>query len=160
MLGMNQTERIQFLQSIALFQGIQDQAWLADLADHLDELEFNAGDTILQTGEVGHLLYLLTRGQVRVSLNNVILAELASGTIFGEMALFDAQPRSASVTAVQPSHCLVLTQHQLYQAIKTNPTIALNLIHLLAGRVRSLNRLFGASEDLYQHTFKNRSYAA
>ena len=157
---MNQTERVQLLQSISLLQSVQDQGWLADLADHLDELEFGAGATIVPAGEAGHLLYLLTAGKATVPIDATTLAELNPGAVFGAMALLDTKPPSAPVTALQPTHCLALTQAQLYQAIKTNPTIALNLIHLLADRVRLLNRLFGASEDLYSPTLKTLSHAA
>ncbi|MFM7450305.1 MAG: Crp/Fnr family transcriptional regulator [Leptolyngbyaceae cyanobacterium] len=157
---MNQSERVELLQSISLLQAVPDQDWLADLADHLDELEFGTGATIVSAGQAGHLLYLLTTGKATVALDATTLAELSPGAVFGEMALFDTRQPSASVTALQPTHCLVLTQAQLYQAIKTNPTIALNLIHLLADRVRLLNRLFGASEDLYSPTLKTLSHAA
>jgi CRP-like cAMP-binding protein len=56
------------------------------------------------------------------------------------MALFDAEPRSASVTTLIPSDCLVLTQQQLYEAIEENPAIAVNIIRVLSHRIRDLNQ--------------------
>jgi CRP/FNR family cyclic AMP-dependent transcriptional regulator len=58
---------------------------------------------------------------------------------FGEMSLFDAEPRSASVTAISDCDCLVLTQQQLYEAIDETPDIAVNIIRLLSQRIRNQN---------------------
>jgi len=66
--------------------------------------------------------------------------QLEQGTCFGEMSLFDAEPRSASVTTLAPCDCLVLTQQQLYEAIDETPGIAVNIIRLLSRRIRELNQ--------------------
>jgi CRP-like cAMP-binding protein len=55
------------------------------------------------------------------------------------MSLFDSEPRSASVTALEECECLVLTQLQLYDAIDETPGIAVNIIRLLSRRIRELN---------------------
>jgi CRP-like cAMP-binding protein len=56
------------------------------------------------------------------------------------MSVFDAEPRSASVTTLEPCACLVLTQQQLYDAIDETPGIAVNVIRLLSRRIRELNQ--------------------
>jgi CRP-like cAMP-binding protein len=56
------------------------------------------------------------------------------------MSVFDAEPRSASVTTLEPCDCLVLTQQQLYDAIDETPGIAVNIIRLLSRRIRELNQ--------------------
>jgi CRP-like cAMP-binding protein len=141
--------RLAFLKQVPIFQDIGDESWLASLAEHLEEAPFPAGQTILHQGEAGHLLYLLLSGKVQVHLDGFPIAQLEAGAFFGEMALFDSQPRSASVTALEDSRCLLLTQAQIDQAIQVNPAIALNIIRVLTARVRSLNRLFGACEDVF-----------
>jgi CRP-like cAMP-binding protein len=78
------------------------------------------------------------------------LAYLDKGTTFGEMSLFDAEPRSASVTAIETCDCLVLTQQQLYDAIDETPGIAVNIIRLLSRRIRELNQKINAQESKIQ----------
>ena len=61
------------------------------------------------------------------------------------MSLFDAEPRSASVTTLTACDCLVLTQRQLYEAIDETPGIAVNIIRLLSRRIRELNQDLNSS---------------
>jgi CRP-like cAMP-binding protein len=65
---------------------------------------------------------------------------MGQGACFGEMSLFDAEPRSASVSTLEPCDCLMLTQMQLYDAIDETPGIAINIIRMLSRRVRELNQ--------------------
>jgi CRP-like cAMP-binding protein len=74
------------------------------------------------------------------------LAQLGKGKCFGEMSLFDAEPRSATVSTLEPCECLVLTQQQLYDAIDETPGIAINIIRLLSRRTRELNQKLNAAE--------------
>ena len=76
---------------------------------------------------------------MRVHSKEQELALLEKGSCFGEMSLFDAEPRSASVTAISGCDCLGLTQQQLYEAIDETPDIAVNIIRLLSRRIRSQN---------------------
>ncbi len=85
-------------------------------------------------------------GSVRVHLSDRELAQLKQGACFGEMSLFDAEPRSASVTTLEPCACLMLTQLQLYDAIDETPGIAINIIRLLSRRIRELNNKLNAYE--------------
>jgi len=145
----NQELRFEFLQKVAIFQEINNDPFLQELAKNLEEMVFPADHIIFSKGDQGHLLYLLVSGKVKVHLDDFTLAYLEPGAYFGEMALFESRPRAASATTVSESKCLVLTSQQVYQAIKQSPNIALNMIRVLAQRVRKLNRLFGASEELF-----------
>ena len=86
---------------------------------------------------MGRALYIVVAGKVRVHLEDKNLAILDKGSCFGEMSLFDAEPRSASVTAITNCDCLVLTQQQLYEAIDETPDIAVNIIRLLSRHIIS-----------------------
>lgn len=131
---------LQFLQDVPIFRDIERDSLLSQLAVNLEEVKFPAGHTILKQGESGALLYILVSGAVEVHLGGFQLAKLGPGAYFGEMSLFDSEPHSASVTTLEPCKCLVLTQAQIYQAIKTSPEIGLNIIRVLVGRVRLLNQ--------------------
>lgn len=110
------------------------------LASIMDELSFPEHHTIFTEGQEGRALYIVVKGQVKVHLQDgQTLAELKAGACFGEMSLFDAEPRSASVTTLAACDCLMLTQHQLYEAIDETPGIAINIIRLLSRRIRELN---------------------
>jgi CRP-like cAMP-binding protein len=82
---------------------------------------------------------VIVSGRVRVHIGKQELAQMDKGGFFGEMSLFDAEKRSASVTTLSVCDCLVLTQQQLYEAIDETPGIALNIIRILSRRIRELN---------------------
>ncbi|MCS6781697.1 MAG: cyclic nucleotide-binding domain-containing protein [Gloeomargarita sp. SKYBB_i_bin120] len=135
------TDRLMFLREVPIFRGIDDYDFLRDLAVEMVELRFQAGETIFERGDVGQLLYILSEGQVKIHIGDVELARLEAGAYFGEMSLFDSEPRSASVTALTPCTCLCLSHSQMQEAILNNPAIALNIIQNLCQRIRRLNQL-------------------
>jgi len=144
-------DRLQFLTELVIFRDLAQTEFLQQLATHLEEVQFSPDHTIFTQGDRGDLLYILFSGRVKVHFDEVQLAELGPGSYFGEMAIFESRPRSASVTTLDPCQCLVLTQEQVYQAIKERPKVAINMINVLCQRVRKLNRLFGASEEIFYH---------
>lgn len=105
----------------------------------MDELSFPNNHMIFAEGQEGRALYIVVSGRVKVHSREQVFAVLEKGTCFGEMSLFDAEPRSASITTLEPCDCLMLTQQQLYEAIDETPGIAINIIRLLSRRIRELN---------------------
>ncbi|MGL4377014.1 MAG: transcriptional regulator, partial [Microcoleaceae cyanobacterium] len=70
----------------------------------------------------------------------------------------DAEPRSASITTLEPCECLMLTQMQLYDAIDETPGIAVNIIRLLSRRIRELNQKLNVTkQSLEQATLESNS---
>lgn len=131
-------ERLLFIRRVSIFQELRDE-FLVKLASVMDELSFPPQHMIFQQGEEGRSLYIVVSGQIKVHIGEQELAQLAVGAIFGEMSLFDAQPRSASVTTLEACECLRLNQLQLQDAIEETPEIAVNVIRGLSRRVRELN---------------------
>lgn len=136
---LTSVERLLFVRGVPIFKELRDD-FLVRLASVMDELSFPKEYTIFTEGQEGRALYIVVSGRVRVHLGNRDLAELDEGACFGEMSLFDSEPRSASITTLEPCDCLVLTQQQLYDAIDETPGIAVNIIRLLSRRIRELNR--------------------
>jgi CRP-like cAMP-binding protein len=132
-------ERLLFIREVPIFKELRDE-FLVRLASVMDELAFPTNHTIFTKGQEGRSLYIVVSGRVRVHIEEQELVQLDQGACFGEMSLFDAEPRSASVTTLAPSECLVLTQQQLYEAIEETPGIAVNIIRLLSRRIRELNQ--------------------
>lgn len=139
-------DRLLFIRRVSIFQELRDE-FLIKLASAMDELSFPADHTIFAEGEEGRSLYVVVSGRVRVHLGDRDLAQLDKGTFFGEMALFDAEPRSASVTTLESCNCLTLNQLQLIDAIEETPEIAVNITRALSRRIRELNKKINSYES-------------
>ncbi len=131
-------DRLLLVRGVPIFKELRDD-FLVRLASIMNEVSYPTGRMIFAQGQEGRSLYVVVEGRVRVHLGDKDLAVLDKGSCFGEMSLFDAEPRSASVTAISNCDCLVLTQQQLYEAIDETPDIAVNIIRLLSRRIRSQN---------------------
>jgi CRP-like cAMP-binding protein len=157
---LTSVDRLLFVRGVPIFKELRDD-FLVRLASIMDELSFPSSHTIFTEGQEGRALYIVVSGQVSVHLKGQELAQLDTGTCFGEMSLFDAEPRSASVTTLDSCDCLMLTQQQLYEAIDETPGIAVNIIRLLSRRIRELNTELNDRQqevkDLAQQ--QNRIYA-
>jgi CRP-like cAMP-binding protein len=136
---LTSVDRLLFIRQVPIFKELRDD-FLVRLASVMSELSFPVNHRIFTQGEEGRSLYVVVSGRVRVHIGDRELVQLEQGTCFGEMSLFDAEPRSASVTTLEPCDCLLLTQQQLYEAIDETPGIAVNIIRLLSRRIRELNQ--------------------
>jgi CRP-like cAMP-binding protein len=131
------------LRRVEIFGGLSGRQ-IARLAKLVTRREFPEGTRILQRGDTGTALYILTRGRVTVTLPSEetdeerSVAELGPGAVFGEMALIDEGPRSANVTATEPSECLMLTRWDFSAEVRRSPDILGALLPVLCARLRRL----------------------
>jgi CRP-like cAMP-binding protein len=130
---------LQIVQSVPLFRDIEPESALTRLAARLEEVNFPANYTIVEQGTVSDKLFVLLTGRVQVKIGNLPLTIMTAGVHFGEISLFDGQPHSASIMALEPCTCLVLDRQQMHQAIAESPELGLSLIRGLVGRIRNLN---------------------
>ncbi|MBI2841287.1 MAG: cyclic nucleotide-binding domain-containing protein [Acidobacteria bacterium] len=104
---------------------------------------YRDGDTIVRQGEKGEHMYVIQMGQVEVveevGDKEVRLSVLGDGDIFGEMALFDHQARSATVRALGEVRVLTVDKRTLMRRLQEDPSFALRLIQRMASRIRELN---------------------
>lgn len=142
---LTSVDRLLFVRGVPIFKELRDD-FLVRLASVMDELSFPPNHTIFTEGQEGRSLYIVVSGTVKVHIGDRELAKLSQGACFGEMSLFDAEPRSASVTTLDRCDCLMLTQQQLYDAIDETPGIAVNIIRLLSRRTRELNQKLNIQE--------------
>ena len=122
------------------------------MSDHGLRIVFAQGETIFSEGEPGERAYLIERGQIDISFERkgrpVRIATLGAGEIFGEMALIDNRPRSATATAAAETEAIVIRRDQIQLVLKgADPTLAL-LLRVLLGRFRSMQGLLDATPDL------------
>jgi CRP/FNR family transcriptional regulator, cyclic AMP receptor protein len=145
---LTSVDRLLLVRRVPIFQELRDD-FIVRLASVMDELTFPSNHVMFRQGEEGRSLYIVISGRIRIHVDDRQLAVFSKGESFGEMAIFDTQPRSASATTLEPSECLELTQEQLYDAVEETPEISLNIIRVLSRRIRNLNQLineFGISE--------------
>ncbi|TLM76820.1 MAG: Crp/Fnr family transcriptional regulator, partial [Actinobacteria bacterium] len=131
------------LSAIPMFSDLSTEN-LETLAGMVQFRRFPKGAFIVSQNEVGTSMYLLVSGRVKVSLANtegkeLVLNYLEAPAHFGEMALVDAQPRSADVIAVTDVELFSLDGKDLSDAIKLQPRLALSLIATLSRRLRHTN---------------------
>ena len=121
---------------------------LAAIEPHLQRASYRKGDTIFREGHPGGEIFIVTKGTASAFLqtpNNAIrLATFAPGTVFGELAILDAGPRSATVVADEDIVCFVLTMPKFIALMENHPNVAVRILAAigreLSGRLRIANR--------------------
>ena len=132
-------EKVLFLKSIDLFSQIPGED-LAAIALISTEERRDQGDEVFAEGESGDALYMVLDGKVRVHKNERVIAELGERECFGEMAILDAAPRSATVTAIDESNLLKITREDFQEIMTEKPEIAMGVIKVLTRRLRDAIR--------------------
>jgi CRP/FNR family cyclic AMP-dependent transcriptional regulator len=106
----------------------------------IETLSFKAGDIIFREGDNALDLFVIRSGQVRIQIGNRTVAELSPDTIFGEMALIDDQPRSATAIAVTDVELVAVSEKQFLFLVGQTPYFALKVMRVLAQRLRQTNK--------------------
>lgn len=101
--------------------------------------EFRAGDVIFHQGDDAKELFVIQNGKVEVRLDDRVLETLSDYAIFGEMALIDAAPRSATAVAVSDVKLVPVGEKQFLFLISQTPHFALNVLRVMARRLRASN---------------------
>jgi hypothetical protein len=134
-------EKVIILKTVTLFAEVPDEV-LADVAAILDEVEVKAGETIFEKGDIGRCMYIIIDGDVRVHDGELTIALLGERDIFGELAVLDMEPRSASVTAVGDTRLFRLDQDALYELMADRIEVARGVIRVLCRFLRSRTASF------------------
>ena len=100
---------------------------------------YSAGDVIFRSGEQGDDFFVIRGGTVAIEVNGSIVERLGESEIFGEMALVDAKPRSATVIAETDCVVVPISEKQFLTMVEYAPTFALAVIRVLAHRLRQSN---------------------
>ncbi len=141
-------DRIQFLKTVPFFNELT--SWqLKKVSEIVFERFYDANELIFEQGQPGAALFLIIEGQVSVEMmqdhSTTTLALIEKGSFFGEMALLDEAPRSASARAVKRTKTLALYRNDLNRLIVSDPQTACHIYRALArivgDRLRSTNEL-------------------
>ncbi len=100
---------------------------------------FDTGQTIFQRGDQGEIMYVVTDGEVALSIGDRVLERVGPGGIFGEMALIEHKPRSATATATAPTKIAAVDQKRFLYCVSNTPFFALQVMQIMAGRIRRMD---------------------
>jgi len=133
------------LSKIPLFSHFADNE-LTELTKKIHRRRFEKNQIIFHKKDPGSSLYIITSGKVKIVLpsaegENVLVALLSTGDFFGELSLFDGEPRSATAVAVEPTEILTLLQEDFFQYLSVNPNASKEILAELSLRLRRTDEL-------------------
>jgi len=127
-------ERVALLRRVDLFADTPDRV-LAGVAQVLEEIEFESGDTVIEAGAVEDWLFIVVDGELEVVKGDHRIV-IPAGGVVGELAVLDPQPRSADVVARTPALAFRLRKPAFDEVMSTRPEIARGVVHELVRRLR------------------------
>ena len=136
-------EKILLLKEIEIFSGLS-AAELAAIANVTKERDYPADRRVIRQGDVGETVFLIIEGKVHVIMEKndgmeVVIDHIHAGGAFGEMALIDDSPRSATIQTVEPCRFLLLHKQEFKETALEFPGIALQICSVLSKRIRHLH---------------------
>ncbi|HLZ72364.1 MAG TPA: cyclic nucleotide-binding domain-containing protein [Dehalococcoidia bacterium] len=129
------------LTRVPLFRQL-GRAYMLDIAHNADLRDFDAGETIVAEGDPSESFYVIVRGSVEVLKEREkgaarVVTTLEDGQYFGELSIFDNQPRSATVRATKATTCLVIPRWEILQTVEASPEVSKRMLAYLSSRLRA-----------------------
>jgi len=157
-------DRSALLRTIPMFEELQSED-LDALANTLVERRFKGGQLIFNQGDKGTEMYVVADGHINIHLpgegsRRVSLKDITRGEYFGELALFDDKPRSASALATTDAILLELTRETLGDYLRKRPHAAMAILRTMAERLRETNAMLSerAAKNVVEEFEKNLSW--
>lgn len=115
-------------------------ASLSLFANERDTRKFSSGEIIFVEGDAGDEMFVVLDGAVRLSVTGRTVEKVVKGGVFGEMAIIDAEPRSATATAITDCTLASVTAQRFRALLAESPDFGLEIMRVLAARLRSMDR--------------------
>ena len=131
-------ERVVVLQGTALFAHTPENV-LSSIVPIMKEVTFQDGEEIFAKGDIGTSLFIVHDGQVGIFNGNQQLVTFGPGDFFGELALLDTEPRSATAAALGPVLAFRLDQEDFYDVMEERGEVLRNILRMLCQRIRRQN---------------------
>ncbi len=133
----------QLLGRVSIFSDLTPEQ-LTGLASVTVPRSWSAGEVIFREGDAGDTCYVVQNGCVRVTRNHsdgrtITLAELRTGDLFGELAMFDSEKRSATVEAAEDTNAVALLAGDMRRLLMSHPDISIKLLTAFAERLKEAN---------------------
>lgn len=158
-------DAMKLLHSIPLFEGLGEDD-LRALALTLERRTFKAGSMIFAQGDSGSAMYIVDSGDVNIHLpgeasRRISLKDIARGEYFGELALFDEKPRSASALATTDAVLFELQRSTLASYLERRPAAAMAILRTMSERLRETNTMLSAraAKNVDEEFDKNLSWS-
>jgi CRP-like cAMP-binding protein len=130
---------IRHFQAIPLFSSVSKKG-LRTIVSAATEVDVNAGRVLVREGGYDRDLFVITRGEARVTKGGRKLATLGVGDFFGELAFLDRAQRSATVTAATDMRVMVLGPREMDVVLGREPVLVKALLEAMAKRIRNNER--------------------
>jgi len=153
---------------VSLFSGIEFFDFLKDddrreLANVVDAIKLNAGETLFHTGDPGEALFVVRSGSIELYIKDtagqkIVLTIAEEGSLFGELSLLDSGPRTATAIALNDSELLVLDRDDLLLLFQKRPEAALNMLAAMSTMTRKADELLrtrvsrNVNEEMEEHS--------
>jgi hypothetical protein len=138
--------KVAILANVTLFRAIPHEE-LVGLASLLTDRSAMAGETVFEKGQLGDCLYVIASGEVRVHDGARTLGRLGPRQFFGELSLLDAEPRAASVSALERTHLFRLEQADFYSLLAERPHMVRAINRALSRMLRGLLEAETSADD-------------
>ncbi len=137
---MGKDERVERLRAVPLFSASNDKQ-LAFIASRVEDVDVPSGRVLTREGESGGEFFIVVSGEAEVRRGGAVVDTIGPGDFFGEIALLDNGPRTATVTATSPMRLLVLSPRQFQDVLHQESDIAVTLLHAVTRRLRKAAHL-------------------
>lgn len=124
----------QQLASVPLLAGIEGRV-RRRLAEIGKRRTYAADETIVREGSTGTALYIVLKGRARVEREGEAIGQLSTGDFFGELALIEEHPRSATIVATEETDCLLFPAWEFTALLEEHPEIAVPIMRALIARL-------------------------
>jgi len=133
-------DSVALLKQVYLFKHLDDTE-LAAIAAQAREVKFKKHAVVMTEGDVGESMYVIKSGSVKVFVSDpdgkeLILYHEDTGSVVGDIALLDDAPRSASVTAMEPTTALMISKQRFSDLLRQHPDLSIGVIRSLTQRLR------------------------
>jgi CRP-like cAMP-binding protein len=125
----------EFLAKVPLFSNCTPEE-MAAIAQAAQESDYEAGQLIITQGTPGQAFYMIVSGKVEILRDAKSLGAYGPGDFFGDMSLLDNAPRSATIRAIEPTRCIMLSSWDFRSLLEKTPSIAIKLLEVLSRRLR------------------------
>lgn len=112
-----------------------------------NNITFRAGDVIFREGDKAESFYVVRSGKIRISSGDTVLDDIGRNAFFGEMALIDESPRSATATALEDCECVQINSADFAKRLHGLDPVMQGIFRVLVERIRNLNRRVTQDEN-------------
>ena len=140
-MRLRNQQGIELLRSVWLFERCSRRE-LDALQRIATPLDVPAGKVLTTQGDIGREFFVIAGGKAEATRGRVSIATLGAGSFFGEMALLDRRPRTATVTTLEPTTVLVITAREFNSLVESMPSVDRKMLVVLAERLRDVEARF------------------